>query len=417
MRYWCAWRAIRDKHDVARYTGPVYAALAWLSLLSGVGVLALDWGFNELSGLFLVAAFAVGLASGRSLSDTAAAFLKAMEGMLSAAKQSWDEAVSLGEIHVGPVITRYEGHTARQRPDGSFEIDGAAVNQYTFGQDYYFVMGDNRPGSDDSRFWGALPVSQVLGRDVEAVEVALGGLAERAESLGESVARLSADIRDGLSAALGEAEGGAGRVLETAQAARPEIGWIRDAAVEASERIGSANQGIADQQDRLAALLAGTVMEEAPVVACDGRTDTISVTEPAASRASSAVRSDGGPPASVGVAPNQFLAKLCSGKAKPDGLLHLRAGEVEMCMDPGNGKEPLPDRLSLGPQGPLNDAPLRVSAVAEGERLLQVVVALPHEEVYTGRNDGVAAGEPPPPREKNQKPPQSPTAHPPTRAN
>ena len=50
-----------------------------------VGVLRFDWGFNELSGLFLVAAFGVGLVSGRSLSDTAAGFLKAMEGMLSAA--------------------------------------------------------------------------------------------------------------------------------------------------------------------------------------------------------------------------------------------------------------------------------------------------------------------------------------------
>lgn len=38
---WSAWRAIRDKQDVARYTGPVYVALAWLSLLSGIGVLAL----------------------------------------------------------------------------------------------------------------------------------------------------------------------------------------------------------------------------------------------------------------------------------------------------------------------------------------------------------------------------------------
>lgn len=33
--------------------------------------------------------------------------------------------------------------------------------------------------------------------------------------------------------------------------------------------------------------------------------------------------------ASVGVAPNKFLAKLCSGKAKPDGLLHLRAADVD----------------------------------------------------------------------------------------
>lgn len=48
------------------------------------GVLELDWGFNELSGLFLVAGFAVGLASGLTLSDTATAFLEAMETMLAA---------------------------------------------------------------------------------------------------------------------------------------------------------------------------------------------------------------------------------------------------------------------------------------------------------------------------------------------
>jgi len=48
------------------------------------GVIARDWGFNELSGLFLVAGFAVGLVSGRTLSTTAADFLKAMETMLAA---------------------------------------------------------------------------------------------------------------------------------------------------------------------------------------------------------------------------------------------------------------------------------------------------------------------------------------------
>ena len=50
-----------------------------------IGVLRFDWGFNELSALFLVAAFLIGLISGRNLSDTAAGFLKAMEGMLAAA--------------------------------------------------------------------------------------------------------------------------------------------------------------------------------------------------------------------------------------------------------------------------------------------------------------------------------------------
>ena len=49
------------------------------------GVLRYDWGFNELSALFLIAGFAVGLFAGRSLSDTAAGFLKGMEGMLAAA--------------------------------------------------------------------------------------------------------------------------------------------------------------------------------------------------------------------------------------------------------------------------------------------------------------------------------------------
>ena len=39
-------------------------------------------------------------------------------------------------------------------------------------------------------------------------------------------------------------------------------------------------------------------------------------------------------PSSVGVAPNKFLAKLCSGKAKPDGMLHLRAGDVQSFLHP-----------------------------------------------------------------------------------
>jgi uncharacterized ion transporter superfamily protein YfcC len=50
-----------------------------------IGVLKWDWGFNELSGLFLVAGFAIGFASGRGPSQTAVAYLKAMEGMLAAA--------------------------------------------------------------------------------------------------------------------------------------------------------------------------------------------------------------------------------------------------------------------------------------------------------------------------------------------
>jgi uncharacterized ion transporter superfamily protein YfcC len=54
-------------------------------ILYVVGVVRYDWGFNELSALFLVAGFAVGLVAGMSLSSTASAFLKGMEAMVGAA--------------------------------------------------------------------------------------------------------------------------------------------------------------------------------------------------------------------------------------------------------------------------------------------------------------------------------------------
>jgi DNA polymerase-4 len=49
---------------------------------------------------------------------------------------------------------------------------------------------------------------------------------------------------------------------------------------------------------------------------------------------------------SIGVAPTKFLAKLCSGKAKPDGLLHLRAGEVDGYLRP----LPVNDLWGAGPK-------------------------------------------------------------------
>ncbi len=66
----------------------------------------------------------------------------------------------------GPVISRYEDNANVVQTARGITIDGKPVTEYTFKQDYYFMMGDNRHNSEDSRYWGFVPEDHVVGKAV-----------------------------------------------------------------------------------------------------------------------------------------------------------------------------------------------------------------------------------------------------------
>lgn len=61
------------------------------------------------------------------------------------------------------IITRYERNTAERNGD-TFVINGEVTDTYTIKKDYYFMMGDNRDDSEDSRFWGFVPEDHIVGK-------------------------------------------------------------------------------------------------------------------------------------------------------------------------------------------------------------------------------------------------------------
>lgn len=135
------------------------------------------------------------------------------------------------------------------------EIDrGLAMIDQRFAE--LAALGDTRANQFLESLGRARSELDTLATQAGTQDSAIGALTERTQGLRESMERLATDIREGIGVALGEAQGSADQLANSASAIKPEIDWVREAAVEASSRLAASGADIAAQQDRLAALLA-----------------------------------------------------------------------------------------------------------------------------------------------------------------